>query len=162
MLEQTPDRTSGREHLYRYPVNERGAVGGYFHAAVRAGASTPSEVVAAVQRAVLEVICNPPDLGPRYDRALMIHMELEDDPAGARAFAQECIEWNQMPKEERDRLKAERAVEHAKAHMAQLPVTEKQVSYLQALGYTGPAPGNRLQASELIDALRGKRQEVRR
>lgn len=33
--------------------------------------------------------------------------------------------------------------------------TEKQLAYLQALGYRGPVPGNALEASRLIEKLRG-------
>jgi hypothetical protein len=37
--------------------------------------------------------------------------------------------------------------------MAEQPPTEKQLRYLTSLGYRGPEPANRLEASRLIDEL---------
>jgi hypothetical protein len=43
---------------------------------------------------------------------------------------------------------------------AQKEASEKQIRYLRALGYSGPAPASAMEANQLIDALKEKRQEL--
>lgn len=152
-----------RDFILQFPVRDRGPAAEAFHRAVRAGASTSTEVVAAVRRQALDDL--PPSSYPdpvKSDRARALLRGLEDDPAGARELAQHAIAWNALPLEERNRLKADRRAEHARAHLAQYPPTEKQLDYLRALG-CDETPANRLVASLKIDELRDQqRREVKR
>jgi len=58
-----------------------------------------------------------------------------------------------LPLLERQRIKAERSETAIERWMAEQPPTEKQLRYLHNLGYRGPTPANRLEASKLIDGF---------
>lgn len=49
----------------------------------------------------------------------------------------------------------EKAKRNTEGTMMGKPVTEKQLAYLQALGYLGPKPADRLEASMLIEGAIG-------
>ena len=87
---------------------------------------------------------------------LHCHEVLRSDQAGALAYARHVIEYERLPYEQRQRVKAERAVDFAKQAMVG-NVTPAQLAYLAALGHPGPVPADRAEASQLIDALRQKR-----
>jgi hypothetical protein len=78
---------------------------------------------------------------------------LQSDRVGALALAQDVINYEHMPYEARQRIKAERAAPYVQEAMRGKPVTEKQTAYLRALGYTGAPPGDRASASVLIARL---------
>jgi hypothetical protein len=79
---------------------------------------------------------------------------LPNDRAGALAFAQAVIDFERLPYEARQRVKAERAAPYLEQAMRGKPVTERQVAFLRTLGYTGPQPEDRAAASTLIDRLK--------
>jgi hypothetical protein len=49
---------------------------------------------------------------------------------------------------------------HHSACMREKLPTPRQIQYLQRLGYCGPRPSNRLEASGLITGLLGERESI--
>lgn len=78
---------------------------------------------------------------------------MDADPEGVLRYAEAVIAEERLPVEERERLRRERSKPFAQAHMATKLPTDKQLAYLQRLGYRGPEPEDRLAASQLIDRL---------
>jgi hypothetical protein len=68
-------------------------------------------------------------------------------------FIDWCSEYEALPREARERLKAGRGEEHRRAYFARQPATEKQVAYCRALGWTGPVE-SKAHASEIIERLK--------
>jgi hypothetical protein len=79
---------------------------------------------------------------------------LRSDQAGALAYAQSVLDYERLPYETRQRVKAERAMGFLKQAMAGKEVTAAQLAYLHRLGYQGDPPVDRAHASQLIDQLR--------
>jgi hypothetical protein len=78
---------------------------------------------------------------------------LRSDQAGALAYAQSVIEYERLPAEQRQKMKAERAVRFLKERMVGKAPTAPQLAYLRRLGYQGAPPRDRAEASALIDRL---------
>jgi hypothetical protein len=78
---------------------------------------------------------------------------LQTAPQEAYPYAQTVLDWEALPYDERQQRKAERGSHFQQQYMATLPVTAKQLHFLQSLGYAEEAPANRLEASKLIDTL---------
>jgi len=69
-------------------------------------------------------------------------------------FVSYLIDWEKLPEEEKRYYKNIQAKKAVKAYMAKELPTEKQLQYLRALGYTGPAPESKADASELISTIK--------
>ena len=93
------------------------------------------------------------------DWLMLVLARLADDRRGAMAYAMHVIDYEALPKEARQRVKAERTFSYLKEAMRGKDVTPAQQAYLRALGYAGPAPADQAAASSLIDQLkkRGRR-----
>jgi hypothetical protein len=78
---------------------------------------------------------------------------LQAAPLEAYVYAQSVLDWEALPRAERERQKQERGRHFQQQHMAQLPVTPQQHAVLRTLGHTGELPANRADASTLIDGL---------
>jgi hypothetical protein len=142
-----------RAWLERFPSARRSAIANWYHYAVRNGASTPVAVAHQVRQTVqrrLQWTSAPTETA--YLQAVLD--ALQTDRAGALAYAQSVIDYEHLPYEARQRLKAERTTPYLQEAMRGQPVTEKQVTYLRALGHTGPYPEDRAAASALIDRLK--------
>jgi nitroreductase len=63
-------------------------------------------------------------------------------------------DWEHLPDSEKQYYKNIQAKKAVKAYMAKEKPTDKQLSYLKALGYTGPAPESKADASELISTIK--------
>ncbi|HPZ09021.1 MAG TPA: hypothetical protein PL110_12960 [Candidatus Eremiobacteraeota bacterium] len=63
-------------------------------------------------------------------------------------------DWEHLPDSEKQYYKNIQAKKAVKAYMAKEAPTEKQLSYLKVLGYTGPAPETKADASELISTIK--------
>lgn len=70
--------------------------------------------------------------------------------AEAREFAEHVLKRENLPYEERNRLKAESSRDYQRAYMAAQPATAKQLAYLKSLGCQ-TLPKDKLEASELIE-----------
>jgi hypothetical protein len=88
-----------------------------------------------------------------------IWQALQAAPAEAYLYAQSVLDWESLPRAERERQKQERGKHFRLQCMAQLSVTPQQQAFLRTLGHQGALPANRAEASSLIDGLlsaRGK------
>src|SRR5205823_634194 len=91
---------------------------------------------------------------PEHERLAPVASALTTDGAGALAYAAWVLWWEAMPDVERERLKAERARVYQLQAMGTQAPTERQIGYLRSLGYRGPAPASKAEASALIDRWR--------
>ena len=141
-----------RAFLGHFLAPRRSATANWFHDAVRGGATTPATVLHQVQQTVQRRLNWA---SPRTDVAHLqaVLTALQEDRAGALAYAASVITYEQLPHEARQRVKAERATPYLQEAMRGKAVTDKQSAYLRALGYTGPQPEDRAAASALIDRL---------
>jgi hypothetical protein len=78
---------------------------------------------------------------------------LHTDRGGAMRYAAAVIAYEQLPPAQRQRVKAERRFAFLKGTMRGKPVTAPQAALLRTLGYQGPPPSDRAEASRLIEAL---------
>jgi hypothetical protein len=133
-----------------------------FHHAVRDGATTPALVVHAVQAALARRLRHATPPRNATDETLhAVWQALQIAPQDAYAYAQSVLDWESLPRAERERQKQERGRHFQQEYMARLPVTPQQQAFLRTLGHTGEPPANRAEASILIDGLlsaRGKGQ----
>lgn len=147
-----------RAWLEHFPALCRSVIANWFHFSVRAGHCTTALVVHQVQQAVQRRLLWVSD--PAEDAHLRtVLAALQTDRSGSLAYAQSVIDYEHLPYDARQRVKAERAVPYVQEAMRGQSVTEKQAAYLLALGHTGPQPEDRAAASALIDRL--KREGVR-
>ncbi len=147
-----------RAFLERFPPNRRSHVVNLFLHSVRAGAITPEVVVARVrdglQRRIQRALQWNNEATLERDREVL-HM-LDEHTDEARGMADWALAWESLPREEKERIKKERTRTYQRRWMATQQPTQRQLNYLCALGYAGSRPGNRLEASELIDELRSQ------
>jgi hypothetical protein len=137
--------------LGHFATEQKSAAANLILKAVRAGCDNPHQVVGYVIATAERRL----RLGWGAELAQAV---LELDRETLLAGARWALWWESLPYAEKQRLKAERSTPAIERYMAEQPPTEKQLSYLQALGYSGPAPANRLEASRLIDeAVKGGR-----
>jgi hypothetical protein len=142
------------EYLLQFPERSRSMVGNLFFGCCRQwldGEPTPAELVGAVQARTLTLYREGDS---RRDVLELVFDSLQSE--GAREFAEFVIAREKIPQAERARLKEKLAAEFREQHMASLPVTPRQLSFLRSLGST-ETPANRAEASALIDSLLGKR-----
>jgi len=143
-----------REWLEQWPKPRRSLISNLFHFAVREGETTPALVVRAVQVAVhhrLQYATPPLDACQTTLHA--VWQALQSAPQEAYVYAQSVLDWESLPRAERERHKQERGRHFQQEYMARMPVTPQQQAFLRTLGYTGEPPTNRLEASTLIDTL---------
>jgi len=131
--------------LSYFPHNQRSTANNFLLQAVRAGCNEPNQVVGYA----LETARRRCHLEAAQTLSLLSHLDPEALLAGARW----ALWWESLSSEEKRRFREERAEEAIERWMEQNPPTEKQMAYLNRLGYRGPAPANRLEASRLIDEL---------
>ena len=131
--------------LSYFPHNQRATANNFLLEAVRAGCNEPKQVVGYA----LETARRRCHLEAAQTLSLLSHLDPEALLAGARW----ALWWESLSPEEKRRFREERAEEAIERWMEQNPPTEKQMAYLNRLGYRGPEPANRLEASRLIDEL---------
>ncbi|GIW31056.1 MAG: hypothetical protein KatS3mg071_1230 [Meiothermus sp.] len=131
--------------LSHFTDSQRSTANNLLLEAVRAGCSEPHQVVGYA----LETARRRCHLEAAQTLLLLAELDFEALLAGARW----ALWWESLPYAERQRLKAERSEPVIERWMAGQPPTEKQLRYLHNLGYRGPTPANRLEASRLIDEL---------
>ena len=131
--------------LSHFPHNQRSSANNFLLEAVRAGCNEPHQVVGYA----LETARRRCHLEAAQTLSLLSHLDPEALLAGARW----ALWWESLSPEEKRRFREERAEEAIARWMANQPPTEKQLRYLASLGYRGPTPANRLEASRLIDEL---------
>ena len=145
--------TDPRAFLEHFLAPRRSVTANWFHDAVRGGATTPATVLHQVHQTVQRRLHWA---SPQTDVAHLqtVLTALQEDRDGALAHAQSVIDYERLPYEARQRMKAERANPYLQEAMGGKPVTERQTAFLRALGYAGPQPQDRATASALIDRLK--------
>jgi hypothetical protein len=150
-----PPAPDPRAWLEQFPPERRSAIANWFHYAVRSGVPVPAAVLVAVQSTVER------RLHWRKDQdAEWLHLVLErlsGERSGAMAYAQSVIEYEALPPEARQRVKAERTFSYVKEAMRGKEVTPAQLAYLRALGYSGAPPADRAHASTIIETLKTRK-----
>ncbi len=145
----------GRALLEHFPNARRSYVANTFLYAVRAGARTPLQVLASVNETLRETHARSQrwrftDTVQRTEEVMAVLVEHHDE---AMAFAAWALAWEALPQAEKDRQKAAKGAAHRQTYMEQQPPTDKQRSYLAALGYHGEIT-SKAHASDLIDKIR--------
>jgi len=153
---RTPRETpTDRPLLPHIPPQLRGPVMNDFLLPVRDGMTDPHQIVreavASLQRRLRSRgrFAQAVNLDP-LRQAIMAIM---GHPSEALDLAREAIAWEELPAEEKVRIKAERGERATRTYRHGNPPTPKQLAYLRALGYGGPPVTTQQQASEAIDAL---------
>jgi hypothetical protein len=158
----TSETATPRDWLAQWPVARRSLISNLFHYAVRDGARTPALVVHAVQSVLHRRLRYVTSLHNTTDETLhAVWQSLQVAPQGAYAYAQSVLDWEALPRAERERQKQERGRHFQQQYMAQLPVTAQQHAFLRTLGHTGKPPANRAKASTLIEGLLSARKGQR-
>lgn len=131
--------------LSHFPHNQRATATNFLLQAIRAGCNEPNQVVGYA----LETACRRCHLEAAQTLRLLSELDFEALLAGARW----ALWWESLSPEEKRRFREGRAEEAIERWMEQNPPTDRQLAYLNRLGYRGPTPANRLEASRLIDEL---------
>lgn len=131
--------------LDRFDPNERSAVSNDFLYTIRRmGPSTPQAVCSAVWKETKATRWR--------ERSKKLLSVLAEDPEGALDYAARQLAWEALPPSDKQAVKSMKQQAGIAAwQMTQAP-TEKQLAYLEGLGYTGEVR-HRRHASELIDQL---------
>lgn len=146
----------GREWLSHFPERRRGPLANWFHYSVRRGANIARDVLMLVRgEARLKAASRWSDEDDRAFAAEVLRW-LEEDAAGARAYAEYVLRYEALPAKERQAIKGERGAHYRTEYMRNQPPTDKQLKYLSVLGHDGEVR-DRAHASELIDTLSGGR-----
>lgn len=156
-MSTVPEQCGGsREFLDRFPQRNRSWVANLFLGAVRDGITDPYDVLAVVADRVQEDMRRSARWPSEWSteriargRRLLDALRTAD----ARPYAVWCVEYDRLPRAARDALRAAEGHLHRTAWMAEQPPTERQMAYLRRLGYGGPDPASKLDASDLIDRL---------
>jgi hypothetical protein len=125
--------------LDQFPQNRKSTVTNKFLFTVRSGVTEPNAVVSATRRR-----CAPQFDGDIIDK-------IDFDEIGARSFANWAVEYEKQPAAERNAQKETKAEQYREEFMKEKPPTERQLAYLQALGYKGEPPLSMKAASDLIE-----------
>jgi hypothetical protein len=147
-----PRPTTARAWLEQWPPERRSTVANYFYYAARSGYTSPTAVVQAVAAEVQKRLQWTTDQPRRQWLHEVLHAT-RNDPDAAHAYAETVLAWEQLPYAERQQQKAARAAPFLEEAMRGKPTTSKQLGLLQSLGYGGPPPTDRAEASTLIDRL---------
>jgi hypothetical protein len=144
-----------------FPPNKRGTIANLFLHLIRAGVTDPRQVVTDVLGELYRRLENAaPWATEQYlDDASAVATIIQEHRDEAVAFAKYYVDYEALPDVERQAMKTQRSEEHRAVWMAGQPPTAKQLGYLQKLGYAGPAPTSKQDASAQIDrllAMRGK------
>jgi hypothetical protein len=153
----TPESPSFLDH---FPRHYRGRNGRFFYEAIRSGAETDSKVCSIVYRAVWDWL-TVTELDPDSQESWREFKEswrefkrwLEEDRAGALAFACWCREQENADPAEREAAREKAAADGKREWMREQEPTDKQLALLKKLGHTGEVR-DRLEASELIEKLK--------
>jgi hypothetical protein len=145
---------SATAFLARFPSLQRGPLGNLFYSVVRQGVTDPDEIVRRVLSDAERQIRTPYVPEEKKEVLRTMATALLYDRASVDAFIRYVLHRENLSLEDRQKLKAAKGQEHVRRHMEGLPPTEAQLRFLTSLGYDGPLPKNRLEASDLISQLK--------
>lgn len=145
---------SDSNYILRFEKNYMGAIGNIFCQAVRSGCDDIDSIMDYVAKDCRERIRSPYATESRIRNYNSVIDSLGDDDA--IEFAEHILWRENLPKEEHDRLKSESRTEGLNDFMATQNPTEKQLSYLKALGCS-EVPTDKKRASDLIGEWKNKK-----
>src|SRR3977135_2418568 len=129
ILETTPAvHSDPRAWLEHFPAPRRSAIANWYHYAVRNGSITPAAVVHQVQQEVSRRLQWTSDPTEKVHFHTVLEA-LQTDRPGALSYAAAVIDWEALPRAERERQKQERGRHFQQQHMVQLPVTPQQQTF---------------------------------
>jgi hypothetical protein len=142
-------REQAKAFLSHFPVKKRSTIAGYFFGVARGNRScvTPELLLYMMQWETTHA-----SWGVQW-RDHGVLEAIASDVEGAIAYAAYVLWRARLRKNDKDRIDRE-------DRMAVLPPTQKQLDFLVTLGYDGPAPRTRLEAHDLIDALKTAQQRA--
>jgi hypothetical protein len=149
-LNATPTRIAS--WLDQWPISRRSTVANWFYAAVRKGHTTPRAIVAEVAQTIAHRLDWSPDPAQR-EWLCQVQEAFHQQPTAAETYAASVVATERLPKKVRLQQKHEKAKPFLLESMRGKPVTDAQTWKLRTLGYRGPQPSDRADASRLIDAL---------
>jgi len=137
-----------RLYLSFFPFPQRSGAANHVLGAVRAGCNEPNQVVGYCLECARQKL-------PYSEVARLYLLVYQLDPDAIYAGARWALWWESLSPAEKAAYRKPRQEAAQKAWMEQQPATEKQIAYLRFLGYSGPTPANRAEASRLIETLKG-------
>lgn len=144
-------RQNPRAWLDHFPPERRSTIANWFHHGVRNGARTPQAVCSAVWQTVQQRLHWSSDLANRQFLQGALDT-LRATQQEALAYAQSVLEYERLPYEARQQVKAQRTLAALKLGMRGKPTTEAQYGLCTPAG-DGELPADRAEASALIDQL---------
>ncbi len=162
MPQATPNATTqaSKAFLDRFEQPLKSSISNLFLAPVRSGAARfPRAVLAEVLRELQGRRARAAAGGWRetFELAGTILATIAAHEGEAIAFGAWALEWEALPREERERQKRQRGDQYRISYMDRQAPTEKQVEYLRRMGYTGRID-SKAHASSLVDIyVRGGR-----
>lgn len=139
---------AGRVFLARFAQPRRSLIANIFCAAVRSGCRDAGRILAWVRSDALRRLASR-HLDVDVRASLHELLSALNTPEAAQ-FAAFILHRESLPADERQRLKNEQAEEYQREWMRSQSPTEKQISFLNALGCRA-TPSNRAEASAWID-----------
>lgn len=133
------------------PTFEQGWLLNLFNQGYRTKLEQPDLVIEYVKSKVCSYLSDL-ELSPDRKQTLTTFLEALNTPQALK-YAKEVISYEQLPLQERAKLKEQKQAQHKQNWLASQPPTIKQINYLALLGYKGKSPTNKLEASTLIDQL---------
>lgn len=146
-LSENQPPSQGSSFLESFPAERRSLIANQFHGAVREGASTVGDVIRGVKGDAIRRMMFPANR-ERWNTQRQLISLLESEEA--RVYAQEVLDRESLPPEEKQRIKADRSDQYRREYLRAQSPTERQLCFLKSLGCE-VMPANRLEASELID-----------
>jgi hypothetical protein len=151
-----PNNDTGSRHfLEHFEPRQRSHVVNCFLEQIRMGKTQPERVISDIQKGIR-------DQNRRYLASGVLETVNRNNKfldflsaykAEALSFVRWAIWWESLPREERSIFKAKRGEQYRRLYLESQPPTEKQISYLRSLGWTGEVK-SKLHASELIEKLK--------
>ena len=142
-----------RAWLESLPEALRNPVAQWAHRAARAGATTPLGVLLGLALILGEGRGDAWSNPEEYARLDPVAQALIAESKLALSYAEYVLWWEALPESDRRRLKSERSHVYQQQVMANQSPTDKQISFLRSLGYSGAPPSSKATASQLIDEL---------
>ena len=137
--------------LEHFEQARRSLIANMFCRAVRDGAETVDAVISSVKGDAQRRLLTGDREQQTTQRLLLSLLDGQE----ALAFAQRTLEWEKLSFDQKDLIKRARAEEYKRLSMRARPATEKQLSFLRALG-CHTTPSHRQHASELIGKYKAR------
>ncbi len=161
---QPPTQDGPREKFLALLSNERrGVIVNFFVSAVRTGgAATPEAVTRYVLSNLYQRLDNAHHWGNQTEEERLVpYIDIvQGERELALGFAAWALAWCALPERERARVKRKRSDHYRIAWMGERPPSEAQLKYISGLGWRGDPPTSMLEASQLIERLKGQREAV--